>query len=141
MGTRADDLTGAVGGRQTRLRRTEALPPEGGGVGMTPLVCVGLRGPLADRPLTALPSDPPPPQAVVPSGLSPPGALPLPQKAYPSLSTSLSFPLGGCANGAPRPGRGGGCIRWGGGGGWLGPPLLPGSPCGPLRRRAEHFEA
>ena len=38
-----------------------------------------------------------------------------------------------------------GCSRTGGGGeggfGWDPPPLLQGSPCGPRRRRAEHFEA
>ena len=35
-------------------------------------------------------------------------------------------------------GMGGGGSK---GGVWLGPPLLPGSPCGPRRRRAKHFEA
>ena len=36
----------------------------------------------------------------------------------------------------------GGGGEWGGVKGvWLGPPLLPGSPCGPRRRRAETFEA
>ena len=39
-------------------------------------------------------------------------------------------------------GKGGGVLKGRGGGGvWLGPPLLPGSPYGPHRRRAEIFEA
>ena len=49
--------------------------------------------------------------------------------------------------GRPIPGRDaleggeGGGLKRGGGAGWLGPPLLPGSPCGPRRRRAKTFEA
>ena len=49
----------------------------------------------------SLPLVPFPPSAVVPISLSPPCVLPL-CLAYLFLSTSLSFPSGGCANGAPE---------------------------------------
>ena len=67
------------------------------------LVCFGLQlvAPSGRSPLTALPLNPFPPQAVVPIGLSPPLCPSSPSLAYLSLSTSLSFPSGGCANGDP----------------------------------------
>ena len=77
----------------------------GRGVGMTPwsvLVC-SWRCPLADRHLLPFPLHPFPPQAVVPMGLPPhPPVSFLSFLAYRSLSTSLSLPSGGCANGGPR---------------------------------------
>ena len=68
------------------------------------MVCCGLQlaAPNGRSPLTAPPLDPLPPSAVVPIGLSPPSCPPSPSLAYRSLSTSLSFPSGGCASGAPR---------------------------------------
>ena len=61
---------------------------------MTPWVCFGLQlaAPIGRLPLTALlPSDPPPPQAVVPIGLSPPSDLPLPP--WPILPSLLPLPF------------------------------------------------
>ena len=57
------------------------------------LVCFGLQlaAPIDGSPLTALPLDPFPPQAVVPIGLSPPCVLPLPP--CPILPALLPFPF------------------------------------------------
>ena len=67
------------------------------GRGDDTLVCFGLQlvAPIGRSPLPALPLDSFTPWAVVPIGLSPPSL------AYLSVSTSLSFPLVGCANGGP----------------------------------------
>ena len=72
-----------------------------GGGGMSPSMrCARLQraAPIGRSPFAALPSAPLPPSAVVPIGLSsrpPPPPCPSSSSlAYPSLSTSLSFPLG-----------------------------------------------
>ena len=100
-GERALDelLLRAVHGARKRLdqpHKGQPLRHTGGGVGMTPRVCFGLRraAPIGRSPFAALPLHPFPPSAVVPIGLSPPCVLPLPP--WPIRPSLLPLPATVC---------------------------------------------